>query len=154
MSAAAGLLVELSRRGIELRVHGNRLRYRPRTALTPELAERVRAHKPALLALLRQDRPPEIPLNGQDRPAADGTSPTSRADQPEAPEPQDSCDVPHELSLAERVETGYVNPGWRPPDWACRLRQLAERCETVRPELAATYRAWAANVLRNEKRFA
>jgi hypothetical protein len=54
--------------------------------------------------------------------------------------------VLHELSLAERVESGYVNPGWTPTAWAARLRQLADRCEALRPELAATYRRWAANV--------
>lgn len=148
-ASAAALLAELTGRGIELKARGERLRYRPRSALTPELAERVKAHKPALLALLQQDRPPETPLSGRDRAASGRTSPTSGGDRPEAPARQDSCDVPHELSLAERAETGFINPGWRPQDWACRLRQLAERCETVHPELAATYRAWAANVLRN-----
>ena len=40
-AAAAELLVEVSRLGIELVAHGDRLRYRPRRALTPDLAERL-----------------------------------------------------------------------------------------------------------------
>ena len=40
----ARLLVELSRRGIQLRADGNTLRYRPRDRMTPELAGRLRDH--------------------------------------------------------------------------------------------------------------
>ncbi len=46
------LLVELARRGIELRAAGDRLRYRPRSAMTPGLAERLAAHRGDLLAIL------------------------------------------------------------------------------------------------------
>ncbi len=55
------------------------------------------------------------------------------------------------LSLAERVELGYVNRGWTPQAWADRLRQLADRCEAVHPALAAQHRRWAANMRGNEK---
>lgn len=48
----AGLLAELTHHGIELQAWGNRLRYRPRSALTPELAARVKARKAQLLTLL------------------------------------------------------------------------------------------------------
>ena len=54
MTGTADLLSDLSRRGIELAAHGNRLRYRPRSAVTPDLAERLRIHKGALLAILGQ----------------------------------------------------------------------------------------------------
>lgn len=46
------LLVELARRGIELRAAGDRLRYRPRSAMTPDLADRLTAHRGDLLAIL------------------------------------------------------------------------------------------------------
>lgn len=59
-SAVGELLAELSRRGVELVVHGDRLRYRPADAATPELAERLRIHKAELLAAL-------MPPTGQDR---------------------------------------------------------------------------------------
>jgi len=40
--SAADLLTDLAKRGIELVARGDRLRYRPRSALTPDLAERLR----------------------------------------------------------------------------------------------------------------
>jgi hypothetical protein len=51
MSARA-LLAELRSRGVELVMDGSRLRYRPINAITPELRDRLRANKPALLKLL------------------------------------------------------------------------------------------------------
>ena len=54
---AADVLADLTRRGIELRADADRLRFRPVTAMTPELAERVRARKAELLALLA---PPSV----------------------------------------------------------------------------------------------
>jgi hypothetical protein len=153
---AAALLVELTHRGFELQARGDRLRYRPRSAMTPELAERVKVHKPALLTLLRADhaaeyRPPQPAQNGQNRPMAAVAPQAGRVGRPNAPEHGESCSVPHEPSLAERVESGYVNPGWTPTAWADRLRQLADRCEALRPNLAGQYRMWATNVLKNEK---
>lgn len=56
---AAELLDDLNRLGIEVAVHGYRLRYRPRSAVTPKLVERLRAHKPELLALLGPAGPPD-----------------------------------------------------------------------------------------------
>ena len=94
------------------------LRVRGPKRLEP-LARRLLDHKAVVLAAL----------------AGGGVS------RPAAPEP------PHELSLAERVESGYVNPGWTPKAWANRLCQLADRCAALRPELGATYRTWAKNVV-------
>lgn len=51
-TAAADLLAELTGLGIELVAHADRLRYRPRSAVTPELVERLRSHKAELLAIL------------------------------------------------------------------------------------------------------
>lgn len=42
-----------------------------------------------------------------------------------------------------KIAAAHVNPGWRPWDWAARLRQLAERCEKLHPQRAAELRAWA-----------
>lgn len=50
---AAELLLDLDRRGIRLEAHGDRLRYSPRSALTPDLLARLKAHKAELLAMLR-----------------------------------------------------------------------------------------------------
>ena len=46
------LLTDLDRLGIPIEAHGDRLRYSPRSAVTPDLAQRMKAHKPALLAIL------------------------------------------------------------------------------------------------------
>ena len=49
---ARDLLAELNQRGITIEAHGDRLRYSPRSAVTPDLAQRMKAHKAALLAIL------------------------------------------------------------------------------------------------------
>ena len=49
---ATELLADLDRRGVRLEARGDRLRYAPRSALTPELVERLRSHKTELLAVL------------------------------------------------------------------------------------------------------
>jgi len=45
-------MADLARLGIKLEADGDRLRYSPRSAVTPELAKRMKAHKAELLALL------------------------------------------------------------------------------------------------------
>lgn len=62
------LLAELARLGVRLEADGERLRYAPRAALTPELAERLREHKPAVLAYLRSG---QIVLDAQTATVAD-----------------------------------------------------------------------------------
>ena len=54
---AANLLAELCLRGIEVLAEGDRLRYRPRSKMTPELTERVRRHKGDLIAIIRAAGP-------------------------------------------------------------------------------------------------
>lgn len=49
---AHDLLADLDRRGINIEAHGDRLRYSPRSAVTPDLAGRMKALKAALLAIL------------------------------------------------------------------------------------------------------
>lgn len=46
------LLLGLGRLGIRLEADGERLRYRPRSALTPDLLARLKEHKAELLAML------------------------------------------------------------------------------------------------------
>ena len=57
--SAAQLMTDLARLGIRIEAHGDRLRYSPRSAVTPDLADRMKAHKGELLAILRRD--PEAP---------------------------------------------------------------------------------------------
>ena len=126
------LLTDLARRGIELEARGDRLRFRPKMAMSPGLIDRLKAHKPAILAALRGGW---LPPTRPDGAADDSVAPSSPA-----------VEVPHELSLDERIQAGYVNPGWTRRAWANRLVYLAERCQAARPELAAQYRTWAAKV--------
>lgn len=53
--SAAELLMDLGRLGIRLETKGKRLRYHPRSALTPDLLERLKAHKVELLTLLPRE---------------------------------------------------------------------------------------------------
>ncbi|HEV8058681.1 MAG TPA: hypothetical protein VGP68_02345 [Gemmataceae bacterium] len=46
------LLVDLGKKGIKLRADGERLRFRPMTAVTPNLAEQLKANKAELLRLI------------------------------------------------------------------------------------------------------
>ncbi len=51
--SAAQLMNELAQRGIRIEASGDRLRYSPRSAVTPELADRMKAHKGELVTILR-----------------------------------------------------------------------------------------------------
>ena len=52
---AADLIADLAQLRIQLEAHGDRLRYSPRSVVTPDLADQMRAHKGELLAMLRSD---------------------------------------------------------------------------------------------------
>ena len=55
MSASVLLLRELQARGIELRPQGDRVAFRPKEKMTPELLEQLRVHRTQLLKMLRDD---------------------------------------------------------------------------------------------------
>ncbi len=117
--SATELLADLARLGIEVIAHGDRLRYGPRSAMTPDLAERLRTHKAELLAILR----PAVAETVAERPAA-------------VPEPiweEDYIDPPDPCSECGTLELWQTLAGnWRcllcdPPTTARRLAELAER---------------------------
>jgi hypothetical protein len=58
MTRAHYLLAELANRGVSIAVEGNRLRLRPRSAMTEGLIARVLASKRELIVLLRRTGPP------------------------------------------------------------------------------------------------
>lgn len=68
---AAELLMDLGRLGIRLEADGERLRYRPQSALTPDLLYRLKAHKAELLAMLRPapEAVPTLPVPTCEAPA-------------------------------------------------------------------------------------
>lgn len=53
---ATEILSELERRGVQLEAHGDRLRFRPVEAVSPDLLETLRARKPEILRLLAQSQ--------------------------------------------------------------------------------------------------
>ena len=53
------LLDELARRGILLVANGDRLRFHPRDAMTPELLEQLKSHKAEVLAVMDDPWPTE-----------------------------------------------------------------------------------------------
>ena len=71
----AAILADAARLGIELEPAGDgaqAIRFRPRSAMTAELAERIKANKPALLARLRHNGPTGA---SDTTPAHDGQTP-------------------------------------------------------------------------------
>src|SRR5262245_37466487 len=72
---AADLLLDLGRLGIRLEADGGRLRYFPRSALTPDLLTRLKAHKADLLTMLRPapEGAPDLPAPKSDAPATPTT---------------------------------------------------------------------------------
>lgn len=119
---ASALLADLARRGIELRVDGGRLRFRPKSAMTAQLAERVRERKAELTAMLTQ---------------------RGGGDASERPPARDRFRI-----VSGRLQFGDVCAGWRPSGWARELRRMATFCENHEPAIAAEYRAWAADIQR------
>ncbi len=107
-----------------MQARGDRLRYRPRARMTPDLAARVKAHKPALLAIVRESGPPEVLVQPEVRfRFTDGL-----------------------------MEFGDVCKGWTPAAWAAELRRKADRCDHYRPDIAKYYRSWAADIEKRQER--
>jgi len=69
----AGILADVARRGITLQAHAGKVRFRPRSAMTPDLAQRIKAHRSALLALLSDTTTPDVAAIGP-REAESGVS--------------------------------------------------------------------------------
>lgn len=51
------ILADVRRRGLSLQADHGKLLFRPRSAMTPDLAERIKAHRPALLSMLSDTTP-------------------------------------------------------------------------------------------------
>ena len=121
---AVALLERLKSLGASVEAVGEKLRVTaPPGTLSAELRQALADEKPNLMALLRKADAPDLPPLATRSPRA-----------------------PVELSYEERIDQGFVNPGWAPDAWRDRLLQLADRCEAVRPDLASDYRRWAANI--------
>ena len=137
--SAADLKTDLDRLGIRIEAHGDRLRYSPRSAVTPDLAARMKAHKGELLAILRRDT---------EAPTIDLPDALFPPDDPEAGEtdeaievidPPDPCPKCGTLELWQSLAGDLFGrtPGrWRcvkcdPPTTARRIRELAARLKAA-----------------------
>ena len=64
---ATQILSELQHRGVSLEVAGDKLRFRPKAAVTPDLVEALRRRKSEILAVLRESPAPvKARVRGQD----------------------------------------------------------------------------------------
>ena len=59
---ATEILNELQRRGVELRAEGDRLRFRPKEAVTPDLIKILKQHKAEIIAAVAGDKLPGFGL--------------------------------------------------------------------------------------------
>ena len=169
MSAAAVLIQDLRTRGVELCADGDRLRFRPASAVTPDLRERLAALKPDILAALERDRL-RRELAGILREARRDGDGDRATDALEAYRERASImqfDGGLDRLESERCALADVLPrlrpmrpapvhhaghagrlagvpdGWGAAAWIARLRQLADTCQAVRPDLACEHRAEA-----------
>jgi len=136
--APVDIVNELRARGVELRVEGEQLRFRPTDRVTPELLARLREHKPALLAFLKPE------------PAEDRAIPAARREATRLGVLGRSANGndfgPHWIigdALARLPEPlqGLVMPhdGWTPQGWAVYLRYRGSRCGERQRDRAKLY---------------
>ena len=120
--SAADLMTDLARLGIRIEAHGDRLRYSPRSAVTPDLTARMKAHKPELLAILRGDTPEASADDLADEPKADNAEDSTEVIDPPAPCPK--CAT---LELWQTLAGSWRCLQCDPPTKAQRLRERAAR---------------------------
>ncbi len=131
------LLAELVRRGIRLRARGDRLRYHPRSAMTPALEVRVTAHKQELLELLTATEcmparrllaaPPHLRSTVEHILALFPGARVTDVQRDQSPVAEEAV----AWVTDPRSATELVQPrsGWTPTSWRDRLLYLAGRCE-------------------------
>ena len=161
--SATQLIADLARLGIRIEAHGDRLRYSPRSAVTPDLAQRLKAHKSELLSILRRDPDATVidltnatavwqaaldrlegdPLFPPDVMEGLRAADARWADDPEAGEadeaievidPPDPCPKCGTLELWQSLAGNWRCLRCDPPTKARRLRERAARLKTDRTD--------------------
>jgi hypothetical protein len=138
VTAAAELLATLQARGVTLEPRGDKLRLRPADRLSPEDLDRLRALKPAILALLA---PPPAPSSALD-PATLREVLGRDADNPHAVAYLRFDVLAVVRRLEQEIESGEITPGVR----LVRGRPLADWLSL--DDLAALLRAWGERTRR------
>ena len=147
---ATQLKADLDRLGIQLVAHGDRLRYCPQSAVTPDLAHRMKAQKAQLLAILRSEAtcievPDEDPFADWIELARPDGSVSwvhpEHADDGTEVDPPDPCPQCGGLDLWQSVASDLY--GLPPGTWRClrcdpptTARQLQERAKRIKLKTA------------------
>lgn len=165
MAGARDILELLSGMGVEIEANGDCLRYRPQSAITRELAWRLKCHKTALVALLRA---PDTD-NPDDSGSGQVVSSVAEAADSEKSRPSYADrEWDRFLSVAKPTPTGGlydpanstpellsgftfepqtqhpdIPDGWTPKSWRRHLRYMSEACERDHAGRAADFRARA-----------
>ena len=136
---ATRLLEDLTRLGIRLEAFGDRLRYHPRSAVTAVLADRMKAHKAELLAMLQAPdvQPTDIVAAGwTEQETPDGWRILERADMAgleiiDLPDPCPNCGgLEVWQDMAGELYCVTCSPA---PDTGERLRRLAALARARHP---------------------
>ena len=110
--SVAGILTDVARRGITLQAHvdsgGGKLRFRPRSAMTSDLAERIKAHRLALVALLTDTTPAGVTATGPREAESGVSSVVSVSEPPERPKLGRGLWSEDELSMLARAAPGLT----------------------------------------------
>lgn len=165
MARARDILELLSGMGVEIEANGDRLRYRPQSAMTRELAWLLKCHKTALVALLRA---PDTD-NSDDSGSGQVAGSVSEAAESENSTPgYADREWDRFLSVAKLTPTGGlfdptnstpellsgvtfepqaqhpdIPDGWTAKSWRHHLRYMSEACERDHARRAADFRARA-----------
>jgi TubC N-terminal docking domain len=131
-NVAAALLAELRERGVELQATGDKLRYWPAEAVTPDDLVRLRAHKLELLQLLRiaESVPPLLVLD----------TTTMREVLGPTPAPEVVAAVRREVIAAIAIVQAGIATGALPPRQLVRGHPLADWLSL--DEIARLLRLW------------
>lgn len=150
--SAAQLMTDLARLGIRIEAHGDRLRYSPRSAVTPVLADRMKAHKGELLAILSPDAERsaiqwcetaprhevqaalENALIEWDAIVAESDGPPADLQSIEVTDPPDPCPKCGTLELWQSLVGNWRCLRCDPPTKARRLRERAARMKSDRTD--------------------
>jgi hypothetical protein len=130
LATAADLLAELDALGVRLAADGTHLRFRPREKVTAELAERMKAHKPELLA--RLGRPVEATVKPKPPFAPAPAPPDALADAFRFPLAHELPDAWFKVgAAARRREQFAADETGNHPSWWSYLHELCNRGLTI-----------------------
>ena len=127
MTPTEELLADLAGLGIEVVAQGDRLRYRPQDALTPEMIGRLKIHKAALLAILGASGGPGERFKDNTPVAGSGSVAGSVVEWEDCVEPPEPCSSCGGISFWWNPLGDRRCMTCKPPATARKLRNHAQR---------------------------